>query len=74
MRFRFPIQHYGKLFGLMIFLGSTAQFVQVPLLRWAEHSSFQNVSDMLFIIISSYFMTSRTNLKIKFNSKIFTNK
>ncbi len=35
--------HYGKLFGLMIFMGSVAQFVQIPLLRWAEHSCFRDV-------------------------------
>ena len=30
----------------MMFCGCLAQFVQVPLLQWAEQSSFQSVSDM----------------------------
>ena len=42
---RFPIPHFGKLFGLMMFFGCLVQFVQVPLLQWAERSSFQSVSD-----------------------------
>ncbi len=41
--FRFPIEHFGKLMGLMNLIAAGVQFMQFPLLMWAEDDSFSKV-------------------------------
>ena len=45
--FRFPIPHFGKLVGFMYLIASIVQFLQIPLLMWAENGNFTQVSFFL---------------------------
>ena len=41
---RFPMEHFGKLMGLMNFAAGVFQLLQFPLLIWAENQTFTQVN------------------------------
>ena len=50
------MQYFGKLLGLMQITGATVQFLQFPLLIWAEDDSFVKVSYLDTITMITWYM------------------
>ncbi len=46
----YPIEHHGKLMLLLETVAAIVQFIQIPLLHWAENSSFFNMNLVVLFI------------------------